>query len=291
MIHQGAIVFAGSDWTLPALIAAAIAAALVLHGYIRSPIPAPIGFAGATLKLLGIALLLLCLLEPTYTGQRAKPGANLIAVLADNSRSLRVTDAGDGAPRSATQDDLLLGTKNQWRETLAESFEVRNWIFDSRLQATEEFGELNHAGRASGLGNALKSLANRYRGQPVAGVIVLTDGIATDLDDLVEITEGLPPIHPVVLGRDTALREIAITGTSVSQTTFEDAPVTVLIEARAEGFGGREIVAELAQGGSATNAAPIRQTQRVPTREGKVSFRFQFKPVETGCSSIRRNSL
>ena len=37
--------------------------------------------------------------------------------------------------------------------------------------------------RATAIGAALRTVADRYRGQPVAGVLVLTDGNATDLPD------------------------------------------------------------------------------------------------------------
>jgi len=283
-MFTAAIVFAGSQWALPALGIGLLAAGVLALSYFRSPAPPALRAACAALKLAGIAMLLLCLLEPTYTGQRAKPGANVLAIVADNSRSLAVKDDGASASRAATLRDLLLGNRAKWRDSLAESFEVRNWLFDSRLQPTADFGELTGEGRASALGAALQSLASRYRGQPFAGIVVLTDGIATDLGGSLEGLGELPPVHPVLIGSDAPVRDIAITGSSVSQTAFEDAPVTVQIEVTAEGYRGRQLEARIDLEPVTNAAAPpvATQTLRVPAGDNKVAFRFQIKPEATG---------
>jgi predicted ferric reductase len=52
-----------------------------------------------TLKVVGIAALLACLLEPFWTSQRARPGANLFAVMADNSQGLQIKDRGASKSR------------------------------------------------------------------------------------------------------------------------------------------------------------------------------------------------
>ena len=44
-------------------------------------------------------LLLLCLLDPQWVSTRPKKGANLVAILADNSRSLQVADANEAGAR------------------------------------------------------------------------------------------------------------------------------------------------------------------------------------------------
>jgi hypothetical protein len=53
-------------------------------------------------------------------------------------------------------------------------------VFDARLQATNDFHELAFDGRSSALGSALRSLTERFQGRPLAGVLLFTDGNATD---------------------------------------------------------------------------------------------------------------
>ena len=95
---------------------------------------------------------------------------------------------------------LLSLEREGWQSKMEDNFQVRRYLFDSRLQSTKDFSELMFDGRASSIGAALKGVAERYKGQPLAGVLLLTDGNATDLPDGIPDLSGLPPIYPVVIG-------------------------------------------------------------------------------------------
>jgi len=103
---------------------------------------------------------------------------------------------------------------------------LRRYSFDSRLQPVTDFGELDFNGSATALNAALRNIADRYRGQPLAGVLILTDGNATDGNGTLDVS-GLPPIFPIVAGSDDVPRDISVQKVAVSQTSFEDAPVTI----------------------------------------------------------------
>jgi hypothetical protein len=168
---------------------------------------------------------------------------------------------------------------------------VRNYLADLRLQPTQDFHELTFDGRASALGTAMRSLADRYRGQPLAGVILLTDGVAPDIAGL--DTTGLPPIHSVVFGNEQPPRDLAISGTSVSQTAFEDAPVTIQADIAAVGCAGEEIVGKLFTVDPAKAEAeekPVAQQTVGIVRDGEKSvLRFQIRPEKTGVIFYRLN--
>jgi uncharacterized membrane protein len=292
--HLAAIVLGQNDWLLPAAVAFAVALAYIGFSYLRSPAAPGLKLACAALKLLGLAALLACLLEPMWSGQRAKPGANLIAVVADNSQGLTIKDRGASRSRGEELRDLLTGPEARWPAALAGNFQPRNYTFDARLQSTRDFSELDFDGRASAIGGALRSVRQRYEGQPLAGVLLFTDGIATDAATLEADLAGLPPVYPVLLGRDEPATDIAILKTSVSQTPFEDTPVTVTAEIAANGYTGSDIVGRLEwietgapAKATGTNAAkarpapkPVEQTIRAGA--GKVAFRFQFRPERSG---------
>ncbi|MBI3880361.1 MAG: hypothetical protein HY301_09905, partial [Verrucomicrobia bacterium] len=287
MIGFAAILLAGKDWLLPALGAFAVGLAFVISSYIRSSAAPGLKFGCAVLKIIGLAALIACLLEPMWSGQRAKPGSNLLLLAADNSQSLRVKDGGETQSRGELMAKLLTGEKNQWRAELGQNFDVRSYLFDSRLQATKDFSELNFEGRASAVGHSLKTLGERFRGQPIAGIVMLTDGDATDLADASGNWEGLPPVYPVLIGREQPARDIAIVNTTVSQTSFEDAPVTVQADVTATGYRGQEITGQLVALAAGTNAAPTNKvaaelTLTAPRDSDKMVFRFQFRPEKTG---------
>ncbi len=287
------LTFEARHWLIPALAGAALACLLVAISYVRAPIPPRKKLACAALKLLGILALLACFLEPVWTSERPKPGANKIALVADNSESLRLLGRGETEPRSEALRRAVTGAESDWRQQLKHTFDLHSYLCDSRLQPTADFHELNFSGHASRLGQGLKTLTASFHGQPLAGIILLTDGAPTDLraEDLA--LEGVPPIYPVVFGHEAPERDLAIAGSSVSQTSFEDAPVTIQAEVMARGFAGQEITATLTPEGVApttsldpsrneTPAPAISQTLSVPGENAKVVFRFQLRPEKVG---------
>ena len=72
------------------MLAAGLAA--VVWAYHRAPADGRVRGICMGLKILGLILLLLCLLNPMITAERAKPGANQLALLADNSEGLQLSD-------------------------------------------------------------------------------------------------------------------------------------------------------------------------------------------------------
>ena len=140
-----------------------------------------------------------------------------------------------------------MATREGWQSALEQYFQVRRYTFDARLQSTRDFSELDFNGRASALGNALKTAVGNWRGQPVAGVVLFTDGNATDIGADLPPLDGGPPIYPVVLGKEGNLADVSLKKVAVSQTAFEDAPVTIQAGVSANGFSGQEIVARLTE--------------------------------------------
>src|SRR6266567_1507188 len=239
----------GRDWLLPAAAALGGALLLLFWGYRRAPATGVVRAACFGLKLVGILALAACLLEPLWSGERARPGANFFAVLADNSQGMQIKDRGQSQTRGQFLHGLLTSQKADWQAKLDENFQVRRYVFDSRLQSTKDFGELVFDGRASSIGAALRGLAERYKGQPLAGVLLLTDGNATDLPDGAPDLSGLPPIYPVVIGTDDPIKDIAVNSIKVTQTAFEDAPVSLQADVSCVGYSGANIKAQLIEVG------------------------------------------
>ena len=283
MPQIAAFYLAGAQWQWPVAAAGMVALMFVGWSYFRTAAPPPLRLACAALKLLGIAALLACLLEPMWSGRRARPGANIVAVVADNSRSMTLNDGETKESRGATLRRMLTGERNLWLTRLGANFDVRDYIADSHLQPSRNFRDLTFDGQTTALGRTLQQLGERHRGQPVAAVLLMTDGIAADLDDPAAL-RGLPPVYPVLFGSETPLRDIAVTKVSVTQTAFEDAPVTITAEASAVGFSGEDLIAKLIaiEPGKAASAPVATQTMPVPRNEEKLAFRFQIRPVKTG---------
>ncbi len=271
------ISFSNAAWTWPLLVAGAVVAALVVAGYLRSPVARPVKTVCAALKLVGIAALLLCLLEPLWSRPRARKGANDFLVLADNSQGLRIRDRGAKESRGEGLKKELTET-SPWQQALADHFQVRRAMFDSRLQNVEGFEDLDFNGGASAIHSSLRRAAERFRGQPLAGVLLFTDGNATDADLSMDAA-GLPPVYPVMVGEDSAPDDVSLRKLAVNETAFEDAPVTMQADVSASGYSGTEIVAQLLDG---SGRKLDELNQRADGANAVAGFRFRVKPKDRG---------
>jgi uncharacterized membrane protein len=263
----------------PLLAAFVVLVGFVIWAYGRSGTSTGTRFACTTLKVLGIAALVLCLLEPLWSKQRARPGANYFLVLADNSQGLKIHDRGQAQSRGEQMKKWLAEDGDgKWQQALAETFQLRRYSFDARLQPVSTYEELDFNGSATALHTALKNVAERYRGQPLAGLLLVTDGNATDYSGTLDIA-GLPPIYPVVAGTDDVPRDLSVQKATVTQTAFEDAPVTIQADVSADGFRGDEIVVQLFD---SAGKKIEEQKQRPERNDQTLAFRFRLKPTERG---------
>jgi uncharacterized membrane protein len=142
------------------------------------------------------------------------------------------------------------------------------------------------------MGAALERIARRYHGRPLAGVLLFTDGSATDLPAIDRLLtsakdaggSGLPPIYPVIVGREGPASDIGVEQIAVTQTNFEDAPVTLTAQVTSSGYTGRSIVAQLFD-----EAGKLVEQQTVQIeKEGQpLVARFKVRPEKPGVSFYR----
>ena len=271
------VLISGREWVLPAAGFVIFLGAILWWSYRRAPVAGPVGAICFGLKLLGVLALAACLIEPLWSGQRARPGANFFAILADNSQSMQIKDRSEKLTRGEKVREALGASKGGWQMQMENDFQVRRYVFDSSLQASTDWDDLNFSGRGSGLSAALRQISDRFKSQPLAGVLVFTDG--TDTDGLEAFASGqLPAIYPVLVARDETIQDIAIQNVTVTQSAFEDAPVSIQADVTAGGYSGQNLVAQILEKGKVVDD----QTLRGPRDNQLLPFRFQVKPTQSG---------
>ncbi len=275
----GSLSFAAKEWFWPVAGLFIVGLILIIRSYSRTSLSTGLRTFSAVLKALGLALVLSILLEPTWTTSRPREGANLFALVADNSMGLQVRDSNERKTRGELLRDTLGSDQSSWLTKLEEMFMARRYTFDTRLESARDFSALSFEGHESAIGRALKSVGERFQGQPLAGVLLFTDGIATDLEHGFS-ESGLPPIYPVLLGKESELSDLALNNVSVSQTVFEDAPVTLTASVKSSGFAKERIKAQVTLDGK------LVAEQTLVTKEAKeeLPLRFELKPDQPGVS-------
>lgn len=287
-MNTASIILSGSSW-FPIAAAFAVVTVGILAWSYRvgrssnpdAPQSLPLRLTCAALKALAVLALAFCLLEPLRTEERAKPGANFFALVADNSQGLQVHDSGVARSRGEILAQNLDPATAPWLAPLDAGFQLRRFTFDSRLQSVRDFSTLDFSGRASAIGGALQTLRERFNGRPLAGTLLFTDGNATDIPGPLPDLSGLPPIYPVVVGKPDAIRDIALQRVAVTQTAFEDAPVSAQVEVGSAGFGNAPILTRITDRGGRT----VTETNLTPgSGTAPAAARLQWRPEQPGVS-------
>ena len=177
-----------------------------------------------------------------------------------------------------------------WLAKMGQDFDVRRYVFDTHLRPVKAFDELTLDGDASSLRGSLTDLANRFKprpdqsatqGQRVAGILLLTDGNATDLGDAAWNANDLPPVYPVAMGSDSGLVDLSVTQVAVSQTNFEAAPVTITATVEGRSIPARKIGLRLLdEAGKEIERRDIAK----PADDKPVVERFLLRPETAGVS-------
>ena len=286
---DGEIVWGAPQWMLPASLIAGALAVVVLWGYTRPYASSGVRVFAAILKLVAVVLLAFCLLEPMRSGTRPRPQANIFPLLVDNSRSMLLkTDEGQESRRG--QVSRMVNEDTDWRRRLAQAFDVRSYLFDSRLESVEQLSGFKADGYASSLAGSLESLNERFASRPVAGVLLFSDGNLTDLPsgDVDWSSVGFP-VYPVLSASDDEYQDLRIVDVSVRQTDFESAPTTVTIALDSDGMDGQAAFVRLAD---ARSGQLIEEQQvKLGESEERQEVRFRFRPEMTGVSFYRATAF
>lgn len=245
--------------------------------YVRSSLSWPMRFLCAALKIGGMSLLAICLLEPVRITEVPRQGENLFLILADASQSMQIHDDGSERSRADQLSEWLID-RSDWQETLEEAFGLRKFSF-ARQVKSDDLRSYQAEGIGSSIASSLSSLQRRYRGQPVAGILLFTDGNATDMQNASFDWEGMPPVYPVVVGQEQPEADLGIERYSVSQTNFEAAPITITAELSSSGFDGSTIKAELVDESGGVVAE--KTFSNIDESESLVA-RFEVRPENPG---------
>lgn len=263
-LQQGSLSFAyGVSPALFGLFALLIVAAVWLS-YYRTTRPLSAGWKAWFIGLRSAVLILIlfCLLRPVVNIQQVSPQDTYLAVLLDNSQSMRITDADGRSRLEAMAAEFLDGPV---MEELAESFQLRTFAFDRNTRrvapeggADESVGELGESGTGSAIGQALETVAEQLDGLPLGGLVLVSDGADnSNVDPLIaarEFGNRQIPVFTVGVGQEDIPLDIGIVDVSAARTVLEGSVFTVSAALRHQGFAGQEVEVAVMDGESSVSS-------------------------------------
>ena len=242
------------SWVLGLIVAAAAVVAWQAYRSFRAP--PSVRYVLASLRFVTLLLLVLFLMRPVARSTDQDASGAIVPVLVDVSRSMGIEDA-DGERRVEFARRLVA---DRLLPALGPRFSVELLSFGESIQPTH-VEELSATARQSDLHGALAAVGERYRGRPVAGIVLVSDGGDTAAAGA-EI--GSPaPVFPIGIGSPAILRDREVLGVTAADAVLGDSRADLTVAAVSHGRGRDAFDLRLLE-----NGRPIEVRRVTPAAEG-----------------------
>ena len=138
-----------------------------------------------TLRATLLTVMILLLLRPVVVVSSAIPRTSYVALVVDDSLSMKLHDAANGATRLDAVKQALLNTgPNTFLNKLEQKFKTNLYGFSGALSRLKDANDLYGEGRTSDLSGALDETIKRSSGMPLSAIVLATDGAANVPSDI-----------------------------------------------------------------------------------------------------------
>lgn len=278
-----------APWSRPAVILGCAGAALAcaLGVFTSKRARTPLERAAMIALRCGAALAALVLfLQPAVELRQVAREPNHLAVLVDESQSMGLAEAR-GGPRRIDRARALLDRSSEALAAWQDRHRVEVFGFAEALETStlEAVARGEPDGRATNMYHALDQVRARYDGADLAGVILISDGVATAaLADgvgagaLRDFLQSLDTrVHTVWTGAP-GLRDLAVARVLADEFAFARTVVRVEAVIRATGYQQRRVPVTLASEGQVVRQKWV----DVGPGETEVPVAFELTPPRVG---------
>ena len=261
--------------------------AVVSYANVRSSRPWTDRLLLGFLRLGVFALLATCLLRPTLLVSTSVPDRNVLAILLDDSQSMRIKDV-DSLTRRAWVGRLVRDSTGDWLRRLEQRFVLRFYRFaDGASGLDGPPDSLAAAGARTDLGAALDQVRRDLTGSPVAGMVVLTDGADNGTtpmaDALLALKASRTPVYTVGVGAERFMRDVAIDHAETPLSTLKGATMVASVGVRQRGFAAKSATLTVEDGDRIVAAQQV----TLGRDDEVVSVPVRIPPLEAGSRHLR----
>jgi uncharacterized membrane protein len=234
-----------------------------------------------SLRALVFLLLAVCLLRPVLLLSSAIPQRNVLGILLDDSRSMRLADVADGtrldAVRRAFGDSAGSLTRG-----LTDRFVLRYFRFAADAGPLASAERLRGGGSRTDLAGALDAAREELAGVPLAGLILVSDGAdnaGADLTaPLLALRARKVPVYAIGVGQERFAKDVAIERVALPASTLAGAGVLAEVALRVRGLGGQTVQLLAEDEGRVV----IEREVPVPDRGDLARARLRLPPLSEG---------
>jgi uncharacterized membrane protein len=299
---KGQLAFANRpSWLLIALAAGALAA-LVYFLYIRPGyrINSQSKWGLIALRVGLLALLTIMLMQPVVVVPSVIPKSTGVAVLADNSRSMQLTDENYRSRLEAAKELLKPGEK--FARGLDEKFKVNLYGFSTTANKIKDASEMNADGAATDLAGALGEAVKDSGASALSAIVLVSDGGANTPKDLSaslrELRARNIPVFTVGVGNPDRFKDAETVRVTTPRRVLVGSAVSADVLVRLNGYGASKIALAISEDGRAlkTQSFDVKggeaQTLTIeftPSAPGAHRYTFEVKPLD-GETTLENNA-
>lgn len=257
-----------------------------------------------------LALVIALLNRPVLTLGQSRTEPSVVAIMVDDSISMRVRDVPTGANEAESRLEgamQLLGDKDRGLiKDLSSKHQVKLYRFDSTAQPITEKGreiasgdrgpstqpfDIEPTGQNTQVAKSIRGVLDDLQGQRLAGVVVLTDGRDTPAEPLAEAIDAVKEfgvkVYPVAVGSESAPKNIDIQSVSLQDSAFKGDIVNIRVSVRATGFEpNHPVTLQLKDKKTGRpmldlNGNPVEAKVTLPD-SNPVEAELQFQPMDVG---------
>ena len=278
-------------WLLPVLIfTAAVALALLVRHRMRNAVPQLQGWCAWMIwgmQSALVALILFLLWQPALVVAELNSQQNIIAVVLDDSRSMRIADSNgisrEAAAIAALQSGVLVG--------LQKRFQTRVYRLGNQLTPADRVEQISPTEAATHISDGLKQLAAETADLPVGAILLLSDGgentasasgSGISADALQALRNRRLPVHTVGLGKEELAHDLEVEDVSLAASVSAKARIAATVTLTQRGYAGQKVKLTVRDGDKALTEREI-----TLATDGQIQAEPLFFPVgDAGVKSL-----
>lgn len=193
------------------------------------------------LRSLTFVVLAFIFLRPVLNVSTVLPQESYVAVVIDNSESMKIMDRGE----KSRAEQLLAGLESsQFLKRLSDKFKVRMYRFDRQAERIDRLDRLTFEGKRTRLEAPLEVLYEELGTVPLSGIVLITDGVDNAsgkwTESLARIQSRRIPIYTVGVGSEAIAQDAEVVKIAAPREMLKDSTAVVDVSYRSHGLSGRK---------------------------------------------------
>ena len=243
-----------------------------------------------------IALMIVLLLRPVVVVSSVIPRSSYVAIVIDDSVSMKLRDVPGGATRLESVKQALLNAdaaKDSFFNRLQNKFKTNLYGFSGALTRLQNGNDLYGEGRTTDLAGALDETIKRSSGMPLSAVVLATDGASNVPRDLAAVLRELRahdiPVFTVGVGNTSRVMDAELTRVNMPRRVLVGSRLNIETIVGLSGYGETKVLLNVREDGRAMkteefnlrgNDTQALNLEVIPTTPGVHRYTVEVTPLD-----------